>query len=153
MTTRERARRLRSPSVAIGVGSAALLALLTLVPVVPWQARCYEVPVAGPYRPIFIEQVTAWLSRQDVYYWEINDVIFLRILPLFDGNQSFNRAGILQNISKISDRLEDDITIDGVLYPKPPAVKQLEQRPLGTYDGIDLCTAAIRPSPTDPPLP
>jgi hypothetical protein len=74
-------------------------------------------------------------------------------LPLFDGNEVFDRSHTLYNIAKISDRLEDDYTYDGVLYPKPPAVRELEQQPLGTYDGIDLCRAAIQVSPLDPPGP
>lgn len=143
--------------VRSGWGSTLLLAatvfcLLTVVPIMPWQARCYEEPVPGPYQPIFLDEVTAWLSQTDVYYWRINNIILLRILPLFDGHDIITRGTTLLNIQKISDMLADEVTIDGVLYPKPPAVRRLEQQPLGTYDGIDLCTAAIRPSPADPPL-
>lgn len=51
--------------------------------------------------------------------------------------------------------MEDDLTIDGVLYPKPPALLQVEkeQQERGTYDGYERCRAAIQFSPTDPPLP
>lgn len=133
--------------------ATTVFCLLTVVPVMPWQARCYEEPVSGPYRPIFLDEATVWLSQTGVYHWRINNIRLLCIFPLVDGYGSISRGTILLNIQKISDMPEDDATIAGVLYPRPPAVKQLEQQPLGTYDGIELCTAAIRPSPTDPPLP
>lgn len=131
----------------------ALFALLTLVPLVPWRARCYEVPVPGPYRPIFVDEVAAWLAQENVYYWRINDLILPRVLPLFDGNEVFDRRDVLLNINKISYSLEEDYTLNGVLYPKPPAVREVERQPPGTWDGIDRCRAAIQLSPADPPVP
>jgi hypothetical protein len=79
---------------------------------------------------------------------------FLRVLPLFDG-EKFRRENTLYNTSKIALRLGNDVTIGGVLYPKPPALEQIEedQRARGTYDGLKLCRAAIQPSPADPPVP
>lgn len=132
-----------------------LFLFLAVIPIVPWQARCYEEPVPGPYRPIFLDSVTSWLSRQDVYYWRIGDTILLRALPLFDGNERFDRGGTLLNIGKIQSYLEEDYTLNGVLYPKPPALVQVEreQQERGTYDGLARCRAAIQFSPADPPLP
>jgi hypothetical protein len=160
MTGAARPSWLRSRWAAALAILAALFFLLTVIPVVPWQARCYEEPVPEPYRPIFLKRVTAWLSQDDIYYWRIGDVILLRVVPLFDGkgrgpiiDDLFYRASTLLNIGKIQDMLEEDVTIDGVLYPKPPAVREVEQRPPGTYDRRDLCRAAIQLSPTDPPVP
>ena len=152
---KERRTWLRSPRIAVPATAAGLFAWATLVPIVPWQARCYEEPVPGPYRPIFVEEVAAWLARQDVYHWRWDGVILLRILPLFDGNDVFDRGDTILNVNKISDDLENDVTIGGVLYPKPPAVREIEeeQRRSGSYDGFALCRAAIQVSPTDPPLP
>ena len=153
MTTSARRRRLRGIITLLAV--AATFTLLTLVPIVPWQARCYEEVVPGPYRPIFVDEVSAWLARQDVYHWRIGGIILLRVLPLLDGNEIFNRGDTILNISKISDELEQDVMVGGTLYRKPPAVKRVEeeQRTSGTYDGFELCKAAIQFSPTDPPLP
>lgn len=134
---------------------ATLFLFLAVIPIVPWQARCYEEQVPGPYRPIFLKWVTTWLSLQNVYYWRLGDTILLRVLPLFDGNERFNRGDVLLNITGISDEFEDDVTTDGVLYPKLPALIQIEKerQERGTYDGIARCRAAIQFSPADPPLP
>lgn len=130
-----------------------MFSLLTLTPVMPWQAACYQEPTPGPYRPVFVDRVASSFFRQGAYYWWLDDLILLRLVPVFDGYRSITRDTILLNIGKISDMLEDDATIDGVLYPKPPAVREIEARPPGTWDLRDVCRAAIRPSPTDPPLP
>ena len=127
MTNARWPRWLCSPWFGVPATAAWLLVLATLVPIVPWQARCYDEPVAGPYRPIFLAQVMAWLSLTDVYYWRFGDRILLRALPVFDGEYFFDRAGVLLYIAKISDRLQENVTIDGVLYPKPPAVKRVEE--------------------------
>jgi hypothetical protein len=152
---RGRHDRLRSPLAITVMAALTLFLLVTVVPVVPWQARCYEEPVPGPYRPIFLREVTEWLSQEDVYFWRFGGIIMLRLAPLFDGNRVFNRENTIVNIAKISDMLQDSVTIRGVTYPKPPAVSQVEeeQRARGTYDGLELCRAAIRPSPADPPVP
>lgn len=131
-----------------------LFSLLTLLPFMPWRATCYERPVPGPYRPIFLELVTSSLSKQSVYYWRFDGQVLLRLVPIFDGYDIIGRGTILMNIQKISGMLEEDTIIDGVLYPKPAAVRQVEeeQRERGTYDGFEICRAAIRVSPLDPPL-
>jgi hypothetical protein len=135
--------------------AALLFALLTLVPIVPWQATCFEEPVPGPYRPIFVTSVSDWFSRRNVYHWRFGDLLLLRVVPLFDGDEHFDRDGVLLNVTGISDELEDDLTINGTLYPKPPRVRELqeEQRLSGVYDLREVCRAAIQPSPADPPLP
>lgn len=155
MTRTTWTRRLRSRWTIALASLAALFSLLILVPIVPWQAQCYEEPVPDPYRPIFLKGVTSWLSRQNVYYWRIGDTILLRVLPLFDGNERFNRGDVLLNIGTKSGYLENDVTIDGVLYPKPPALIQVEQeqQQSGRYDGFERCRAAIQFSPAGPPLP
>lgn len=135
------------------VVAAGTCLLLSAIPVMPWRASCYTEPVPGPYRPIFLKNVSEWLAGNDVYYWRLGDLILLRLVPIFDGYRSITRETILLNIGKISLMLEDDVTIDGVLYPKPPAVREIEARPPGTWDLRDVCRAAIRPSPTDPRLP
>jgi hypothetical protein len=45
--------------------------------------------------------------------------------------------------------------VDGVLYPKPRAVADVERtiEPGSKHYAIEVCKAAIRPSPLDPPLP
>jgi hypothetical protein len=146
---------LRPWQTASAVAATLLFVLVTLIPVLPWQATCYDEPVPGPYRSIFVKEVAYWFSMQDVYYWRIDDVLFIRVAPLFDGNKRFDRAGVLQNSEKIARRLENDYWRDGVLYPKPPAVRQVEeeQRRRGVYDGFELCRAAIQVSPLDPLLP
>lgn len=132
-----------------------MFALLTLVPGVPWRATCYEEPVPGPYRPIFVTLVSDWLSRRSVYHWRVGDRLLLRVVPLFDGDKYFDRDGVLLNVAGISDELEDNVTIDGMLYPKPPRVRELQeqQRLSGVHDLREIRRAAIQPSPTDPPVP
>jgi hypothetical protein len=137
------------------LATGTLFALLTIVPVVPWQARCYEEPVPGPYRPIFVETVATSFAKQNVFFWRIGNTLFVRVFSLFDGYGNVTRGTIFLNLNKIIAMLANDITIEGVTFPKPPALKQIEedQRARGTYDGLELCRAAIRPSPTDPPVP
>jgi hypothetical protein len=76
-------------------------------------------------------------------------------VPLFDGDEHCDGDGVLLNVTGISDELEDDLTINGTLYPNPPRVRELqeEQRLSGVYDLREVCRAAIQPSPVDPPLP
>ena len=127
-------------------------ALLAFVPVVPWQATCWDETVARPYRPIYTELVSQWLSITHVYHWQFNDVIYLRVLPIFDGDRVFDRGDAILNAGKISDYLSRDYTVDGVLYPKPPAVRELEAA--GDHgDTLEICKAAIEFSPLDPPVP
>jgi hypothetical protein len=147
-------RRRRSWLIAT-LTAVVLFSLMTLVPVMPWHATCYEEPVPGPYRPIFLKLVTLSLWRQSVYYWRVDDIILLRLLPIFDGYRTIRRDTILLNMQKISDMLEEETVVDGTVYPKPPAVWQVEeeQRRRGVYDGFDLCRAAIQVSPLDPPVP
>ncbi|MEK0085663.1 hypothetical protein [Benzoatithermus flavus] len=47
------------------------------------------------------------------------------------------------------------IATDGVLYPKPPALIQVEQeqQERDRDDGFERCRAAIQFSPADPPRP
>jgi hypothetical protein len=155
MTWTTPAGRLRSGWLIALAVLAALFSFLTVIPIMPWQARCYEEPVQGPYRPIFLKEVSSWLSRQDVYHWRIGDTIFLRIFPLFDGNKYFDHRDAILNIRGLMEDLERDITIDGVLYPKPPALIRVEQeqQASGRHDGLARCRAAIQLSPADPPVP
>lgn len=162
MTGGARPSRPRSGWLVALAFLAALFSFLTVIPIMPWQARCYEERTPGPYRPIFLREVTAALSQDNIYHWRIGDAILLRVVPLFDGkgqgpliHDIFYRASTLLNIGKIQGMLEEDVTIDGVLYPKPPALIEVEkeQQERGTYNGIARCRAAIQFSPADPPVP
>jgi hypothetical protein len=95
-----------------------------------------------------------WFSRTNVYYWRIGETILIRPLPLFDGEGSLDREHVILN-SRSSIYLAEDYTVDGVNYPKPPAVVEVEwtMTPGSERYAIEVCKAAIKPSPLDPPLP
>jgi hypothetical protein len=150
MSRRQQPRRRRL--LWIAAATATAFALLTLVPLVPWRTDCWGERVPPPYRPIYTELLTDWLSRTDVHYWRIGDTILLRILPVFDGKGVFNRKHVILNAGAIATYLEDDYTVDGVVYPRPPAVAAVQQAGNPHY-AVEICTAAIKPSPLDPPLP
>ena len=127
--------------------------LLTVVPLMPYQAECFDETVPGPYRKVYVDNVAYWFRNIHIYYWRFGNTILLRVLPIFDGNAVFDRSDAILNTIKIADDLSEDVRRDGVFYPAPPAVKRLKAEHPDTYRHVDLCRAAVRFSPTDPPAP
>ena len=126
--------------------------VLLTTPLVPYRPVCGDAEAPGPYRKVYVDQVDDWFEREGVFYWRIGNTILLPILHI-TSQQSWERFDPINDAEKISDDFENSITIDGVFYPSPPEVKRLRRLSPGSYDLQDLCKAAVRVSPTDPPDP
>lgn len=111
------------------LGSVALVLLvLAVVPLWPWRPACRCKTVWwGDLRNIYVHEFTYSLEHENVYYWRFGDLVLLRVLPWFDGNELWSRSDIIYNMEcKLAEALSDDETIDGVLYPAPELVTRLK---------------------------
>lgn len=110
------------------LGSFAVFLVLAVVPLWPWRPTCRcQQGVRGDLRDVYVDRFALWLRQDKVYYWQLGDVILLRVLPWLDGVEIETRADAIYNGEcSIAEALSDDQTIDGRFYPAPEAIKRLK---------------------------
>jgi hypothetical protein len=118
-------RRLR-PLLAL----AAALAVLAVVPLWPWRPTCRcDTVWQGDLRDVYVDEFTDMLDRSHVYYWRFGDLVLLRAIPWFDGDDFWSQADAVYNWEcKVAEAVSEDQVIDGVLHRAPEAVERLRAK-------------------------
>lgn len=133
-----------------------ILIFLTFVPVWPYTPTCDPHPgktiqVEGEMSPDYRYSLKAHFEMFGVYYWEIGDIILIRLLPFMDGDELFPQNDAILNAndnaalalaSKPYVRSFVGETINGKVYHVPEFIEALRNLKTGRFN-TGLCSFMV----------